>query len=111
LADTTVNAEAHDSQGAAGTPLLLTQDDLGEERRTDAAEDKLTATALFRSPPAAQGSERRSGNVTGHTTADDASTGNIGDVNEALTDTVGNDVDVDAFTGDDDDFDDALAGF
>jgi hypothetical protein len=84
---------------------------LGEERRADAADNELTALALFCSPPAAQGSKRRSGNVTGHTTADDASTGNVGDVNKALTDTVGNAVDVDAFTGDDDDFDDALADF
>jgi hypothetical protein len=30
-ADTTINAEAHDSQGATGTPLLLTQDGLGGE--------------------------------------------------------------------------------
>jgi hypothetical protein len=84
---------------------------LGGERRADAADNELTATALFRSPPAAQGSERRSGNVTGHNTADDASTGNVGNVNKALTDTVGNAVDVDAFTGDDDNFDNALAGF
>jgi hypothetical protein len=49
--------------------------------------------------------------MTGHTNADDASTGNVGNVNEALTDTVGNAVNVDAFTGDDDNFDDALAGF
>jgi hypothetical protein len=107
-ANTTVNAEAHNPQGTAGTPLLLTQDGLGEERHADAANDKLTATALFRSPPPAQGSERRSGNVTGHTTANDASTGNVGDVNEALTDTVGDAVD--AFTGNDDKFDNALTG-
>jgi hypothetical protein len=56
---------------------------LGEERHADAADDELTAMVLFRSPPVAQGSERRSGNVTGHTTADDASTGNVGDVNKA----------------------------
>jgi hypothetical protein len=84
---------------------------LGEERRADAANNKLTATTLFRSPPVAQGSERRSGNLTGHNTANNASTGNVGDVNEALTDTVGNAVNVDAFTGDDDNFDNALAGF
>ncbi len=110
-ADTTVNAEAHDLQGAAGTPLLLTQDGLGEEPRTDAANDKLTATALFGSPPAAQGSKRRSGNATGHTTADNASTGNVGNVNEALTDTVGDANAVNAFTSYDDEFNDALTGF
>ncbi len=49
--------------------------------------------------------------MTGHNTADDASTGNVGDINEALTDTVGNAVDVDAFTGNDNDFNNALAGF
>jgi hypothetical protein len=38
-----------------------------------------------------------------------ASTGNVGDVNEALTDTIRDAVD--AFTGDDDDSKDALTGF
>ncbi len=108
--DTTINAEAHDSQGAAGTPLLLTQDGLGGGRRADAANNNaLTAMALFRLPPAAQGTARRSSNATDHTTADDASTGNVGNVNEALTDTVGNAVD--AFTGDDNDSEDALTGY
>ena len=83
--DTPAAAAARDLQGAAGASLLLTQDGLEEERRADAADDKLRATALFCSPPTAQGSEQRSGNTTGHTAVDGARTGDIGTVGGALT--------------------------
>ncbi len=85
--DTPAAAAARDLQGAAGTSLLLTQDSFGEERRANAADDKLTATALFCSPPAAQGSKQRSGNATGHTAIDGARTGDVGTVGGALTGT------------------------
>jgi hypothetical protein len=65
--------------------------------------------ALFCSPPAAQGTARRSSNAIDHTTADNASTGDIGNVNKALTDTIRDAVD--AFMGNDDDSKDALTGF
>jgi hypothetical protein len=87
--DTPPTAAARDLQGPAGASLLLTQDGLGEEHRADAADDELTATALFCSPPVAQGSKRRSGNVTGHTAVDGARTGDIGTIGRALTGTAG----------------------
>jgi hypothetical protein len=87
--DTPATAAARNLQGAAGASLLLTQDGFGEERRADATDNKLTATALFRSPPAAQGSKRRSGNATGHTAVDGARTSNVGTVGEALMGTAG----------------------
>ncbi len=87
--DTPANAAAHDTQGAAGAPLLLTQDGLGGDRHTNAASNNaLTATAPFRLPPAAQGTEWRFGNATNHTAVDDALTGNVGNINNALTGTV-----------------------
>ncbi len=90
-ADTPANAAAHDPQGAAGAPLLLTQDGVGGDCHANAANDNaLKATALFRWPPAAQGTKRRFGNATNHTAINDALTGNVGDVNNALTGTVGN---------------------
>jgi hypothetical protein len=89
-ADTPANAAAHDPQGAAGAPLLLTQDGLGGDRHVDAAnDDALMATAPFRSPPAAQGTKQRFGNATDHTAVNDALTGNISNVDNAHTGTIG----------------------
>jgi hypothetical protein len=89
--DTPANAAAHDPQGAAGAPLLLTQDGLGGERHANAANNNvLTMTALFRLPPVAQGTKRRFGNSTDHTAVDDALTGNVSDVDDALTGIVSN---------------------
>jgi hypothetical protein len=93
---------AHDPQGAAGAPLLLTQDGLGGDCRADAADkDALTATALFCLPPVAQGSKRRSSITANHTAIDgartsiasnlsNAPTGTAGNANEALTSTADN---------------------
>jgi hypothetical protein len=88
-ADTPPNAVAHDPQGAAGAPLLLTQDGLGGDCHADAAnDDALTVMAPCRLPPMAQGTKRRLGNATDHTAVNNALTGNVGDVNDALTGTI-----------------------
>jgi hypothetical protein len=108
-ADTPANAAAHYPQGAAGAPLLLTQDGLGGNRDADAANDNaLTAMAPFCSPPAAQGTKRRFGNATDHTAVDNALTGNVGNVDDALTGTVGNADE--ALTSAADNVNDALTG-
>jgi hypothetical protein len=63
---------------------------LGGDCHANAAnDDALTATAPFRLPPVAQGTERRFGNATDHTAVDNAFTGNVGNVDNALTGTVG----------------------
>ena len=81
---------AHDRPGAEGASFLFTQDSLGEERRADAADDdSLTGTALFRSPPAAQGSGRRHGIATGQPTVDGARSAAGGTTGGALGDTTG----------------------
>jgi hypothetical protein len=109
LEDIPVTAAAHDSQGATGAPLLLTQDRLGGDRRADAAnKDALTATALFCLPPAAQGSKRRSGIVTYHTAVDGARAGIAGNVGNAPTGTAGDTNE--ALTSAADNFDNALTG-
>jgi hypothetical protein len=90
-ADTPANAATHDPQGAAGAPLLLTQDGLGGDCHNDAADNNaLTATAPFRLPPAAQGTKRRFSNATDHTVVDDALMGNVDNVDDALMGTVSN---------------------
>jgi hypothetical protein len=64
-------AAALDSPGVVEALTLFTPDDLGEERRADAVnEESLTATALVRPLPAAQGGGRRSGIATDHQAAD-----------------------------------------
>jgi len=57
--DINAAATAHERPGADEEALtLFTQDIFEEERQADAAnDDSLTATALFRSPPPAQGGE------------------------------------------------------
>jgi hypothetical protein len=108
-ADTPANAAAHDTQGATGAPLLLTQDGLGGDHHADAAEDNaLTAMAPFRLPSMAQGTKRRFGNATDHTTIDDALTGNVGNIDNALTGTIRNANE--ALTSAADNVDDALTG-
>ena len=90
--DTPAATAAHDRPGAEGASYLFAQDSLGGERRADTADDdSLTGTALFRSPPAAQGSGRRTGNVTGHPTVDDARSDADDASGDALVDAAGGD--------------------
>ena len=92
--DTPAAAAAHDRPGTEGASYLSSHDSLGGERRADTADDdSLTGTALFRSPPAAQGSGRRTGNVTGHPTVDDARSDADDASGDALVDAAGGAVD------------------
>ena len=69
-------------EGIAWSPFVLTQANLGEDRLADTPNDDpdaLEALALFHLSPAAQGDERRSGNMIDHATTDATLTGDVDD--------------------------------
>jgi hypothetical protein len=73
---------APDSMGLAWSPFVLTQANLEEVCLADIPNndpDALEALVLFHPSPAAQGDERRSGNMIDHTTTDATLTGDVDD--------------------------------